>query len=815
MPKQRRVPLICGFRVLLVLATFLLLTSSALLAFGQNYPEIIRITVGSHPSFAAVAPDSGEVYVSNSGDGTISVIDPDTDKTTTIRNVGVNPDKIVFSPDGNFAFVFDRTSDASSAGVYVISARTKQKVHFVPTGGTIGDIAITPDGSELYVAVIYRGLGKLRTSDLAFQVVDQTTCPEAIAISGSKIYVNYQCAPDPGAYGHDPIVIFENDKKVGALTSFRDGSRIANVGGAMAISPKGDLIWANGNDACSRPRTEKDPGGYDFQGCETPKPGEGIAGRGIVNIINAREGVAEFGRCFLGTLPGGVRQGAALPSFFPDGTKVAVSTFSRLLIFDSRNANQIGDAIDDLPQPGNLVFTKGRAYLPLQGADSVDVLQITPRGPNFISCGWYCQLWKTSFYQTLSAHFVLVLILWSLVSIRFARQFAQLSFLRLPLDLDVHLRKQRSRLVTIYLEQLRADARRKLAAVKIVPLPVRKKASGNDASAWTRGFDTDTWMSEFVNHMASPGPFRAFIKGRGGSGKTVLVYQAVLSLLDAANVPILLEAAQYNFSDDSRSKWVSRVFENSRVPVDSSTIESLPNVVYVIDQISEVPTAAQEAFWRMLAEQFKPAVGIIKLLGAGRTPQNPQGEATLEWEEIVEPDNLEDEDIRRLGAAYLDPRGQSIQVQALPSRIRADIMNDPTAFIVAHYSNVQRDSSRSVKDSRELFQEILDAHVRMGELFMPPKVVKRILEGLVRTNVILTTDRGLPVEQALVDQVGEIITEQKLVQNYGESNVPSASLFVGRLLVSGLVYQSGRRYLFFHDAFEDWLIEEATTAVFI
>jgi YVTN family beta-propeller protein len=280
------------------------------LLLGQSYPEITRIKVGSRPSFAVVAPDSGEIYVSNSGDGTISIIDPDTNNTATLRNVGVNPDKIVFSPDGNFAFVFDRTSNVSLAGIYVISARTKQKVHFVPTGGTIGDIAITPGGSEIYVAVIHLGLGKLRTSDLTFRIVDQTTCPEAIAVSGSKIYVNYQCAPAPGAYGHDPIIIFEHDKKLGALISFRDGSRIANVGGAMAISPKGDLIWANGYDACSRPQTQKDPGGYDFQGCETPKPGESIVGRGIVNIISAREGLAEFGRCFLGTLPGGVRQGA-------------------------------------------------------------------------------------------------------------------------------------------------------------------------------------------------------------------------------------------------------------------------------------------------------------------------------------------------------------------------------------------------------------------------------------------------------------------------------------------------------------------------
>ena len=64
------------------------------------------IAVGSDPQSVAFSPDGGKAYVTNSGDGTVSVIDATTDLVVgSPINVGSGPWGVAFSPDGSVAYV--------------------------------------------------------------------------------------------------------------------------------------------------------------------------------------------------------------------------------------------------------------------------------------------------------------------------------------------------------------------------------------------------------------------------------------------------------------------------------------------------------------------------------------------------------------------------------------------------------------------------------------------------------------------------------------------------------------------------------------
>ena len=77
---------------------------------------------------------------------------------------------------------------------------------------------------------------------------------------------------------------------------------------------------------------------------------------------------------------------------------------------------------------------------------------------------------------------------------------------------------------------------------------------------------------------------------------------------------------------------------------------------------------------------------------------------------------------------------------------------------------------------------------------------------------VLAND-SIPLDRFLLSQtVDQVFTELHLVRLYGQTNVPDPGSFVDRFVSSGLVYQTSTGYLFFHDSFEDWLLEEAHVA---
>jgi YVTN family beta-propeller protein len=120
-----------------------------------------RISVGQFPFGVAVRPGGSEVYVTNRGDRSVSVIDVATQSVVaSIPNVVNDPIDITFSPDGSTAYVVD--NDASLIGVIDATTRT---LGSALQGSTrlSRTIAVTSTGDRAYVA----GTDSLVVFDLA------------------------------------------------------------------------------------------------------------------------------------------------------------------------------------------------------------------------------------------------------------------------------------------------------------------------------------------------------------------------------------------------------------------------------------------------------------------------------------------------------------------------------------------------------------------------------------------------------------------------------------------------------------------------
>jgi probable HAF family extracellular repeat protein/YVTN family beta-propeller protein len=307
------------------------------------------VNVGAAPSQAILTPNGAEVYVSNNGDNTVSVINTATNTVTHTVSVGSSPDALAVAPDGSKVFVGQH-----GGNVTVIETATKSTTIVNTLGGPVRDLAITPDGSKVYLAMEFSGLRVIDTSTNSVSNVSGFVCPEGVRVTpdGSSVYVNYQCGGPGGSGGHDAVGRF--DAATGAFMGSITG--LPNVGSRLTISPDGAQVWENGGDACSTAF-------YDHVGCS-------FVPSGVVNALSTSTNTLQQSIGFSGFSPG-------LISFFPDSSRAIIGNAgTTLLIFDTATF----DVVDTLSVPGSgsVAFApNGQAYAPLPGQNQVAILQLS------------------------------------------------------------------------------------------------------------------------------------------------------------------------------------------------------------------------------------------------------------------------------------------------------------------------------------------------------------------------------------------------------------------------------------------------------
>ena len=226
---------------------------------GGSTPNKIAgtVVVGIYPHGIAITPDGTTAYIANTGPNTgqggsqtVSVVDVSGQTETGTVSVGEAPQVVTITPDGSLAFV------TCADGVFVIRTaggqvrRVSEDLHN-PHG-----VAVTPDGSHAYITdterdqVIVVDTASLRT--VARIGVGKTPWNTAFTADGSTAYVTNA--------NEDTVSVIDNRSRrvttkiplgsgttTDSVTSF---TQLNHVPTAAALGPDGN-IWVACNASSS------------------------------------------------------------------------------------------------------------------------------------------------------------------------------------------------------------------------------------------------------------------------------------------------------------------------------------------------------------------------------------------------------------------------------------------------------------------------------------------------------------------------------------------------------------------------------------
>jgi YVTN family beta-propeller protein len=133
--------------------------------------NITQIAVGAQPEALDISPDGRELWVGHNGDGSIAIIDIDTNTVKHTMQVGLLPIRLKFSPDGKRVLVSDPKGGASGE-VIVLDAQKRMVEKRIALAGVPLGIQFAADGKRAFVS---------RAQARRVDVVDMQT----LAVSGS------------------------------------------------------------------------------------------------------------------------------------------------------------------------------------------------------------------------------------------------------------------------------------------------------------------------------------------------------------------------------------------------------------------------------------------------------------------------------------------------------------------------------------------------------------------------------------------------------------------------------------------------------
>ncbi len=109
--------------------------------------------VEAQPLAVTVAPGGEHAYVTNEGAGVVSVLDVKTGSVVKTIPIPAGPPQfIAFSPDGRIAYVSVWSRDSRVNAVVVVDLASDSTIATIPVGTRPFALAVSPDGSEIYVA---------------------------------------------------------------------------------------------------------------------------------------------------------------------------------------------------------------------------------------------------------------------------------------------------------------------------------------------------------------------------------------------------------------------------------------------------------------------------------------------------------------------------------------------------------------------------------------------------------------------------------------------------------------------------------------
>jgi|SRR3954463_2303619 len=211
--------------------------------------DIVTATVGVGSRPFGVAANSTRVYVTNSGSNDVSVIDTSNNTVVATIPVGLRPLGVAVNPQGTRAYV----ANSGSGSLSIIDASTNTVITTLIINGGVSrpfGVAVNPQGNKVYLSDF--GNRQIVVIDPATNSVSNELnldgCPFGIATSSAQEYVAIGCA-----FGFE---IFDpSGSSVIGKTFLGDGRF------AIAVNPGGTRVYLTDDGNASSNVAVLDAGG--------------------------------------------------------------------------------------------------------------------------------------------------------------------------------------------------------------------------------------------------------------------------------------------------------------------------------------------------------------------------------------------------------------------------------------------------------------------------------------------------------------------------------------------------------------------------
>jgi YVTN family beta-propeller protein len=194
---------------------------------------IANVVVSGEPVDVAITPDGTRAYVANKSTNTVAVIDTATNSQIDTVVVRTEPDGIAITPSGRFAYIANFGDESVSL---IDTATNSLPIGPIKVGKEPQGVAISPDGRFAYVALKSGGI----------DVIDTRTNSNIGSISGDSLPHARLAIGPRGGRG------FATNGESASVTAFNPATR--NVVGApigvgadpfgIAIGPDGGVAYA-------------------------------------------------------------------------------------------------------------------------------------------------------------------------------------------------------------------------------------------------------------------------------------------------------------------------------------------------------------------------------------------------------------------------------------------------------------------------------------------------------------------------------------------------------------------------------------------
>ena len=206
---------------------------------NPSYPDTVidTISVGGAPWDMAVTPDGSHVYVCNSNDGTVSVIQTSNNTVIDTISVGDTPWGVAVTPDGSHVYV----SNSNDGTVSVIQTSNNTVIDTISVGAIPSGVAVTPDGSHVYVANTYGDtVSVIQTSNnTVIDTISVGNMPLCVAVTpdGNYAYLTH--------YYSDTVSIVSVIQT--SNNTVIDTISVGDEPGGVAVTPDGSHVYVANN----------------------------------------------------------------------------------------------------------------------------------------------------------------------------------------------------------------------------------------------------------------------------------------------------------------------------------------------------------------------------------------------------------------------------------------------------------------------------------------------------------------------------------------------------------------------------------------